>query len=79
MLLPGSILTGRTDELDGAAAKRSGRPIEDIRAERQAEIPIGRYGSVEEFGAVAAFLCSEPASYVTGSLIRCDGGAAASI
>ncbi len=36
MLLPGSILTGRTDELDGAAAKRSGRPIEDIRAERQA-------------------------------------------
>lgn len=79
MLLPGSIATGRLDELDGAAAKRSGRDIEEVRAERQARIPVGRYGSVEEFGATAAFLCSAQASYVTGSTIRCDGGAAASI
>lgn len=79
MLLPGSIATGRLDDLDGAAAKRSGRDLEEVRAERQARIPVGRYGSVEEFGATAAFLCSEPASYITGSMIRCDGGAAASI
>ena len=73
MLLPGSIATDRLDEIDTAAAKRSGRPLDDIRASRQARIPAGHYGRVEEFAAVAAFLCSEPASYVTGSMIRCDG------
>ncbi|MBO9097862.1 MULTISPECIES: SDR family oxidoreductase [unclassified Rhizobium] len=79
MLLPGSIATDRLDDLDGAAAKRTGRPMEDIRAEKQARIPVGRYGRVDEFAATAAFLCSEPASYITGSMIRCDGGAARSV
>jgi 3-oxoacyl-[acyl-carrier protein] reductase len=79
MLLPGSIATDRLDDLDGAAAKRTGRSIEDIREERQARIPAGRYGRVEEFAATAAFLCSQPASYVTGTMVRCDGGAARSL
>ncbi len=79
MLLPGSIATDRLDDLDGATAKRTGRPMEDIRAEKQARIPVGRYGRVDEFAATAAFLCSEPASYITGSMIRCDGGAARSV
>lgn len=79
MLLPGSIATDRLDDLDGAAAKRTGRPMEEIRAEKQARIPMGRYGRVEEFAATAAFLCSEPASYITGAMIRCDGGAARSL
>lgn len=79
LLLPGSILTGRLDELDGAAARRTGRAMDEIRAEKEARIPVGRYGKVEEFAATAAFLCSEPASYITGSLIRCDGGAARSV
>jgi 3-oxoacyl-[acyl-carrier protein] reductase len=79
MLLPGSIATDRLDDLDGAAAKRTGRRIEDIREERQARIPAGRYGRVEEFAATAAFLCSQPASYVTGTMVRCDGGAARSL
>jgi 3-oxoacyl-[acyl-carrier protein] reductase len=79
MLLPGSILTDRLDELDGAAASRTGRPMEEIRAEKQARIPAGRYGKVEEFAATAAFLCSERASYITGAMVRCDGGAARSI
>ena len=79
MLLPGSIATDRLDDLDGAAAKRTGRPMEDIRAEKQARIPVGRYGRVDEFAATAAVLCSGPASYITGSMIRCDGGAARSV
>ena len=79
LLLPGSIHTDRLDELDGAAAKRSGRSIDDIRAASEARIPAGRYGRVEEFAATAAFLCSQPASYITGSVIRCDGGAAHSV
>ncbi len=79
LLLPGSILTGRLDELDGAAAKRTGKSMEEIRSDKEARIPAGRYGKVEEFAATAAFLCSQPASYITGSLIRCDGGAARSV
>ncbi|PJE32289.1 3-oxoacyl-[acyl-carrier-protein] reductase FabG [Pseudooceanicola marinus] len=74
MLLPGRIHTARVDQLDGAAAERQGKPVEEVRAASRASIPAGRYGTVEEFGAVGAFLCSDPASYVTGSMMRCDGG-----
>ncbi|MBB4065680.1 SDR family oxidoreductase [Gellertiella hungarica] len=79
MLLPGSILTARLDDLDRRAAERSGRSLEAVRAESEAAIPAGRYGTTEEFGATAAFLLSERASYITGSMIRCDGGAARSV
>jgi 3-oxoacyl-[acyl-carrier protein] reductase len=78
-LLPGSILTGRLDDLDGATAKRTGKSMDEIRASKEALIPVGRYGTVEEFAATAAFLCSQQASYVTGSLVRCDGGGARSV
>ena len=74
MLLPGRIHTARTDQLDANAAERSGKTVEEVRAASAATIPAGRYGRVEEFGAVAAFLCSAPASYVTGGMVRCDGG-----
>ncbi len=50
-----------------------------MRAASIKTIPAGRLGTVEEFGAVGAFLCSVPASYVTGSMIRVDGGAAKSL
>jgi 3-oxoacyl-[acyl-carrier protein] reductase len=79
LLLPGSILTGRLDDLDGATAKRTGKSMDEIRASKEALIPVGRYGTVEEFAATAAFLCSQQASYVTGSLVRCDGGGARSV
>lgn len=79
LLLPGSILTDRLDSLDAAAAERSGRSMEAVRAAAERAIPARRYGTVEEFAATAAFLCSAPASYVTGSLVRCDGGAARSL
>ena len=38
------------------------------------QVPAGRLGTVEEYGAVAAFLCSERAAYVTGSALPVDGG-----
>ena len=75
MLLPGRIHTERVDELDAAAAGRTGKSVEATRTASRATIPAGRYGTVEEFAAVAAFLASAQASYVTGSLVRCDGGA----
>jgi 3-oxoacyl-[acyl-carrier protein] reductase len=74
MLLPGRIRTDRLKQLDAAAAKRTGKNVEEVSASEQALIPAGRYGTVEDFGNVGAFLCSEAASYVTGGLIRCDGG-----
>ncbi|MBI1790852.1 MAG: SDR family oxidoreductase [Acidobacteria bacterium] len=76
---PGRILTSRTEVLDRAAAEKTGRPIEEIRKERVAAVPLKRYGTPEEFGAMVAFLASERASYLTGSVIRVDGGAVAGI
>lgn len=75
VLLPGRIHTDRVDELDRAAASRSGTTQEEIARASAASIPAGRYGTPEEFAAVATFLCSSQASYVTGSKIRIDGGA----
>ena len=74
LLLPGRIATARTAQIDQPAAEREGGSIEDVEARATAAIPAGRYGTAAEFGAVAAFLCSEAASYVTGTATRCDGG-----
>ena len=74
LLLPGRIATDRAAALDEGRAERSGRSIDDVREESRAEIPAGRYGDPAEFGSVGAFLCSEQASYVTGTAVRCDGG-----
>jgi 3-oxoacyl-[acyl-carrier protein] reductase len=79
MLLPGRIHTDRIDELDGAAAKRTGKSVDEIRTASLKTIPAGRLGKVEEFAAAGAFLCSVPASYVTGTMLRVDGGASRSI
>jgi 3-oxoacyl-[acyl-carrier protein] reductase len=74
MLLPGRIATDRVSELDQAAAKRRGTTPEAIQLESRKTIPARRYGDPAEFGAAAAFLCSAPASYITGVALRCDGG-----
>lgn len=79
MLLPGLIATDRTAFLDRMTAEKSGKSVEQVEAMRTASIPVGRYGTTAEFGAVAAFLASEQAAYVTGSMIRIDGGAMRSV
>ena len=56
---PGRILTSRTQVLDQAASEKTGKPIDAIRAERVAAVPLKRYGTPEEFGAAVAFLASE--------------------
>ena len=44
------------------------------REERQASVPLGRYGTAEEIAATIAFLASEGGAYITGQNIRVDGG-----
>ncbi|SDT58464.1 3-oxoacyl-[acyl-carrier protein] reductase [Pseudarthrobacter equi] len=74
LLLPGRIATDRVTQLDQAAAKRRATTLEEIQLESRKTIPARRYGEPAEFGAAAAFLCSAPASYITGVALRCDGG-----
>jgi 3-oxoacyl-[acyl-carrier protein] reductase len=76
MLLPGRIATARTLEMNTYRAGREGVSVEELSARIEAAIPAGRYGQPAEFGAVAAFLCSAAASYITGTATRCDGGMA---
>ena len=74
MVLPGRIDTDRVAQLDAAAAERTGASADEVRAQLEAAIPVGRYGRPEEFAAAVTFLASAPAAYVTGEQLRCDGG-----
>jgi len=74
MVLPGRIDTDRVRSLDAGRASRSGEDIAAVKAAAEREIPAGRYGRAAEFGAVVAFLAGTGASYVTGSMLRVDGG-----
>lgn len=77
-VMPGRIATDRVASLDRAAAEASGRSVEDVQGIARRSIPAGRYGDPAEFGAAVAFLCSHPASYVTGASVPVDGGATSS-
>jgi 3-oxoacyl-[acyl-carrier protein] reductase len=74
ILMPGRVGTDRVHMTDAAAAAREGLPQEDIRRRSWSQIPLGRYAEPEEIAAMAAFACSARASYVTGSVLRVDGG-----
>ena len=78
-LLPGAIKTDRTIQLSRAAAERQKISVDEAMQRSAQAIPVGRIGTPAEFGAVAAFIASPLAAYVTGSLIRVDGGALRSV
>ena len=73
-LLPGTHATDRAVALDNAAAKREGITVDEAKAKREASLPVGRYGTAEEFGATCAFLCSQHAGFIVGQNILLDGG-----
>jgi 3-oxoacyl-[acyl-carrier protein] reductase len=73
-ILPGYTNTERVVELNDANARREGVTAAEIRARVEAEIPLGRFAEPEEFAALAAFLVSERASYITAGAFPVDGG-----
>jgi 3-oxoacyl-[acyl-carrier protein] reductase len=73
-LLPGYTRTERVEELARAAAGREGVGEAEALARWEAEIPMRRLGEPREFAALAAFLASERASYITGASVTVDGG-----
>ena len=73
-LLPGHIMTDRQVHLGELKAKAEGISLEDYFTRTAAAIPAGRIGRPEEIGDTIAFLCSERASYLTGTSIQVDGG-----
>ncbi len=73
-LIPGFTRTERMVELSEVTAKKEGITVEQALARFAASVPMGRMGEPEEFAALAAFLASERASYITGQSMAVDGG-----
>jgi 3-oxoacyl-[acyl-carrier protein] reductase len=73
-LATGGFLTDRYRSYMERMAVEQGRPFDPANAGRRDDVPVGRLGRPEEMAAVAAFLCSTRASYVTGQMIVVDGG-----
>ena len=73
-ILPGYTRTERVEQLAEANARKEGVDQKDILGRFEREIPMRRLGEPNEFGALAAFLCSQRASYITGQSIAVDGG-----
>ena len=72
--MPGRINTERLRNIDENTAKKRGISVEEQKFQSTSNIPLKRYGTIEEFGKVGAFLLSNAASYMTGSTIAVDGG-----
>ena len=79
VLCPGYLATDRLRFLMAERARREQRPPDDELERLAATVPAGRIGTPEEFAAVAVFLASEAASYLTGAVLSVDGGVTRSI
>ncbi len=73
-ILPGSVATSRLKAVIAATAAARGLNEEDMERELLAEIPMKRFGQPQEVAALAAFLASPAAGYITGTNIAVDGG-----
>lgn len=74
------VITGQFDtpalgRFEATRAVHEGRSVDEIRADHVASIPMGRLGAAGELADVVAFLCSARSGFVTGSVVRVDGGA----
>ncbi|MBU5483395.1 SDR family oxidoreductase [Clostridium sp. MSJ-11] len=71
---PGRIGTDRIAHLDKIRSENAGITIEQLQENTSKDIPLGRYGTTDEYGRLAAFLCSEANTYLTGQTVLLDGG-----
>jgi|SRR5579863_5455556 len=78
-MLPGAFETDRVLQVQRANAAQQNLSLEEIVQRASRNIPVGRMGKPSEFGAMAAFLASPLAGYITGTLVRLDGGTVRSI
>jgi 3-oxoacyl-[acyl-carrier protein] reductase len=73
-ILPGYTRTERVEQLNRATAQREGISVDEVQRRIESQIPMRRLGEPREFAALAAFLASERASYITGQSMAVDGG-----
>ncbi len=74
MVCPGYFLTDRVRSLSEKHAAATGEPAEALLNKWAAASPLGRVGDPKEFAPLAAFLCSERSSFITGATFAIDGG-----
>ena len=74
VIMPGRVATDRLRQLDEARAQRENVSYDSVVQASLKQIPMGRYGDPQEYGDTATFLASQNASFITGSVIRVDGG-----
>jgi 3-oxoacyl-[acyl-carrier protein] reductase len=73
-ILPGATATARLETIVNNKTAKTGAAKDEVEQEMIAEIPMRRFGKPEEIGAVAAFLATPAAAYLTGVSIPVDGG-----
>lgn len=73
-IVPGRIDTQRVRALDTMNAESKGISVDDERQVQFGDIPLGRYGTIEDMGSAGAFLLSDAARYITGVTLLVDGG-----
>jgi 3-oxoacyl-[acyl-carrier protein] reductase len=78
-MLPGPFATDRVAQVSKMMASRQNITVEEVHKRLAGQVPVGRIGDAAEFGAIAAFLASRHAGYITGSTIRVEGGTIRSV
>jgi 3-oxoacyl-[acyl-carrier protein] reductase len=73
-LLPGPFATDRQMKPMAQRAKQAGMSYDDFVKAQTAQVPVGRFGTADEFGIACAFLCSQHAGFIVGQNLLMDGG-----